>query len=79
MTRSAKPIGKLGPRQGRFVEGYLVDLNAKQAVIRPGNQNALKHGRYSAESFALRRSIRALVNGGEKMHRRGGAKMHQVA
>jgi hypothetical protein len=26
----------------------------------PGNQNALKHGHYGAESLALRRSVRAL-------------------
>jgi hypothetical protein len=34
---------------------------AKGSGAQPGNQNALKHGRYSPESFALRRSIRALL------------------
>jgi phage terminase small subunit len=35
MTR-ARPPADLGPRQERFVEEYLLDLNAKQAAIRAG-------------------------------------------
>jgi phage terminase small subunit len=36
MTPNARPAVDLGPRQERFVEEYLVDLNAKQAAIRAG-------------------------------------------
>ena len=36
MTRNARPAADLAPRQERFVEEYLVDLNAKQAAIRAG-------------------------------------------
>jgi phage terminase small subunit len=36
MTRKARPAVDLMPRQERFVEEYLVDLNAKQAAIRAG-------------------------------------------
>ena len=36
MTRDGRPAADLGPRQARFVEEYLVDLNAKQAAIRAG-------------------------------------------
>jgi phage terminase small subunit len=36
MTRDGRPPADLGPRQERFVEEYLVDLNAKQAAIRAG-------------------------------------------
>lgn len=39
-TRNAKPKAKRGsclnPKQARFVEEYLVDLNGKQAAIRAG-------------------------------------------
>lgn len=34
--RPAKASGKLTPRQARFVEEYLIDLNATQAAIRAG-------------------------------------------
>jgi phage terminase small subunit len=30
------PVGDLGPRQQRFVEEYLIDVNAEQAAIRAG-------------------------------------------
>jgi phage terminase small subunit len=36
MTRDARPAADLGPRQERFVQEYLLDLNAKQAAIRAG-------------------------------------------
>lgn len=36
MTRDARPAGDLGRRQERFVEEYIVDVNAKQAAIRAG-------------------------------------------
>lgn len=36
MTRDARPPADLGPRQERFVEEYLVDVNATQAAIRAG-------------------------------------------
>jgi phage terminase small subunit len=36
VTRSLARTANLGPRQERFVEEYLLDLNAKQAAIRAG-------------------------------------------
>ena len=36
MTCTTRPAADLGPRQKRFVEEYLLDLNAKQAAIRAG-------------------------------------------
>jgi hypothetical protein len=36
-----------------------------------GNQNALKHGRYTADAIAKRREIGALVKGHENAHKRG--------
>jgi phage terminase small subunit len=36
MTRGATPAADLAPRQERFVEEYLLDVNAKQAAIRAG-------------------------------------------
>jgi phage terminase small subunit len=36
MSGNVDPAKKLGPRQERFVEEYLLDLNAKQAAIRAG-------------------------------------------
>jgi len=36
LTRNSGPAADLGPRQARFVEEYLVDLNATQAAIRAG-------------------------------------------
>jgi phage terminase small subunit len=36
VTRDAQSAADIGPRQERFVEEYLVDLNAKQAAIRAG-------------------------------------------
>jgi phage terminase small subunit len=36
MTHAARPAANLGPRQERFVEEYLLDVNAKQAAIRAG-------------------------------------------
>jgi phage terminase small subunit len=37
MKNDARPAVDLGPRQERFVEEYLLDLNAKQAAIRAGD------------------------------------------
>jgi hypothetical protein len=34
---------------------------ARRSGAQPGNQNALKHGHYSAESLSLRRAVRALL------------------
>jgi phage terminase small subunit len=36
MRRSARPAADLGARQERFVEEYLIDVNATQAAIRAG-------------------------------------------
>jgi phage terminase small subunit len=36
MTAKKAPAAGLTPRQGRFVEEYLIDLNATQAAIRAG-------------------------------------------
>ncbi len=36
MSGNVGPAKKLGPRQERFVEEYLLDLNAKQAAVRAG-------------------------------------------
>ena len=36
----------------------------------PGNRNALKHGRYTAEAIALRQYIRALVRGANELVQR---------
>lgn len=36
MTKPGKGPGKLTPKQARFVEEYLIDLNATQAAIRAG-------------------------------------------
>jgi phage terminase small subunit len=36
MTGDTRPAADLGPRQERFVEEYLIDLNAKQAATRAG-------------------------------------------
>jgi phage terminase small subunit len=36
MTREAGPAADLAPRQQRFVQEYLLDLNAKQSAIRAG-------------------------------------------
>lgn len=45
-------LDKLTPKQKRFVDEYLIDLNATQAAIRAGYKNANKQG------------PRLLVNGG---------------
>jgi phage terminase small subunit len=37
MKRDVRPATDLGPRQERFVEAYLVDLNATRAAIRAGH------------------------------------------
>ena len=42
MGRDIDPAAKLGPRQQRFVEEYLLDLNAKQAAIRAGCPKPLR-------------------------------------
>ena len=34
-----------------------------------GNNNALKHGHYTAEAFALRRQIRALLKANRRLMR----------
>ncbi len=34
--RPFRDVGKLTPRQARFVDEYLIDLNATQAAIRAG-------------------------------------------
>lgn len=37
-------LNKLTPKQQRFVDEYLIDLNATQAAIRAGYKNANKQG-----------------------------------
>jgi hypothetical protein len=34
---------------------------------KPGNRNALRHGRHTAEALALRRSVRGLLRGAREL------------
>ncbi len=51
--------GKLTPKQARFVEEYLIDLNATQAAIRAGY--SAKTANEQGAQLLAKRSIRQAV------------------
>jgi phage terminase small subunit len=64
MTRDGRPAADLGSRQERFVEQYLLDLNAKQAAIRAGYspKTAEVQGSRLLRNAKVQRALRAAID-----------------
>ncbi len=58
----------LTPRQARFVEEYLIDLNAKNAAIRAGysNKAAKQQGHKTLQAPAVQEAVTAAVEARSK-------------
>ncbi|WP_106478122.1 terminase small subunit [Phytohalomonas tamaricis] len=64
MTKTAQEAVELTARQSRFVEEYIVDLNATQAAIRAGysERTANEQGARLLAKVSIQRAVQARMN-----------------